>query len=585
MTPFSGAERCVVVLGGGINGAALARELTLSGVSVAVVDAGDIASGATAWSTRLVHGGLRYLEHGEVSLVRESLAERDRLVRLAPHLVRPLEFYLPVQARWGGLFSAAAGLVGWGTLARAWRGTRGRGAWTVGLGLSLYDLLSVGSRWPRHRMVRAGSRGLPAVDAGRFPLAGIYADAQMLFPERFTVELLLDAQQIAAAAGTSFSVHTHSSVRMTKDGTLHITPHQAAGRNTTLRPAALINATGAWVDRTLEHLLPTPADTPQPLIGGTQGSHLVVRSAGLRGALGESGVYAEADDGRPVFVLPFGPRLVLVGTTDIPFSGDPHDARTSAAEIAYLCAAVGRLFPLHTPLPEQIQQHYCGVRPLPGPGCSGGSGATPGAITRRHLLVRHPGGPVPIWSIVGGKLTTCRSLAETAAAEVMRCLGLPVLTTSRQRPLPGAPTIPETALLAQAAASARQAGLEPAEALQAAAQGVALFGARAPLMLAESQRAAGGGKIVRGTNLPVGIVGACVRLEWATDLEDVIERRLMLVFAEGLTRGTLEDVAQGLVEAGVLEPEAAGAAVTQCLERLLNRFGRNINFSRAEPES
>ena len=164
MTPSAGGERCVVVLGGGINGAALARELTLSGVAVAVVDAGDIASGATAWSTRLVHGGLRYLEHGEVALVRESLAERDRLVRLAPHLVRPLEFYLPVQARWGGLFSAAAGLVGWGALARAWRGTRGRGAWTVGLGLSLYDLLSVGSAWPRHRMVRAGSGGQPAVD-------------------------------------------------------------------------------------------------------------------------------------------------------------------------------------------------------------------------------------------------------------------------------------------------------------------------------------------------------------------------------------------------------------------------------------
>jgi len=585
MTPSCAGEECVVVLGGGINGAALARELTLSGVAVAVVDAGDIASGATAWSTRLVHGGLRYLEHGEVSLVRESLAERDRLVRLAPHLVRPLEFYLPVQARWGGLCSAAAGLVGWRALARAWRGTRGRGAWTVGLGLALYDLLSVGSAWPRHRMVRAGRKGQPAVDASRFPLAGIYADAQMLFPERFTVELLLDAQQIAAAAGTSFSVHTHSSVRMTEDGMLHITPRQAAGRGTSLRPAGIVNATGAWVDRTLEHLLPTLADDPQPLIGGTQGSHLVVRSAGLREALGESGVYAEADDGRPVFVLPFGPRLVLVGTTDIPFSGDPHDARTSAAEIAYLCAAVGRLFPLHAPLPEQIQQYYCGVRPLPGPGCSGESDATPGAITRRHLLVRHPGGPVPIWSIVGGKLTTCRSLAETAAAEVLRCLGRPVLTTSRKRPLPGAPTIPEPALLASAAASAQQAGLEPAEALQAAAQGVALFGARAPLMLAESHRAAGGGKRVRGTSLPMGIVEACVRLEWATDLEDVIERRLMLVFAEGLSRGTLEDVAQGLVEAGVLEPAATVAAVRQCVDRLRDRFGRNIEFFSAEPES
>ncbi|MEI7931752.1 MAG: FAD-dependent oxidoreductase [Alphaproteobacteria bacterium] len=207
-------EKTIVVLGAGINGAALARELALSGVGVVVVDGDDIAGGATAWSTRLIHGGLRYLEFGEIGLVRESLAERNRLVRLAPHLVRPLPFYLPVQGRWGGLWAGAARLVGCEPLARRWQGTRGRGSWTVGTGLALYDLLAAGAGWPRHRITRAGGAGLPQIDARSFPLAGIYSDAQLLFPERFTVELLVDARLIAAASGTRFEVYTHRPVRL-----------------------------------------------------------------------------------------------------------------------------------------------------------------------------------------------------------------------------------------------------------------------------------------------------------------------------------------------------------------------------------
>ncbi|MEI7782007.1 MAG: FAD-dependent oxidoreductase [Planctomycetota bacterium] len=241
-TPAAGAT--VVVLGAGINGAALARELLLSGVSVAIVDAGDIASGATAWSTRLVHGGLRYLEYGEVGLVRESLVERDRLARLAPHLVRPLGFYLPVETRLGGLGAAGARLLGLESLARRWRGNRGRGSWTVGIGLSLYDLLSVGSRWPWHRLVRAGLSGMPQVDAGRFPFAAVYADAQMLFPERFTVELLVDARRIAAKSAAQFAVFTHHAARLMPDGRLRIEPIGQRGGGAAaveLEPAAIIN--------------------------------------------------------------------------------------------------------------------------------------------------------------------------------------------------------------------------------------------------------------------------------------------------------------------------------------------------------
>ena len=430
-------QRPVVVLGAGINGAALARELTLSGVPVVVIDADDIASGATAWSTRLIHGGLRYLEYGEVGLVRESLAERDRLARLAPHLVQPLPFYLPVQRRLGGLRAAAARLIGLDGLARRWAGPHGRGSLAVAIGLSLYDLLATGSGWPRHRMVRAGAAGLPTVDRGAFPLAATYADAQMLFPERFTVELLVDARRIAAAQGTSFEVLTHRQAHWVPEHTLRVARADAAdAAGVEIRPAALVNATGAWVDRTLDGIAAAEVfPHGGRLIGGTKGSHLLVRWQPLRDALRDHGVYAEAVDGRPVFVLPFGPELVLVGTTDIPFDGDPSAARADEAEIDYLLAAVARFFPDAAPDRSHVQQHYCGVRPLPA---TDGPGAVPAAVTRRHMLVRHPDAPLPAWSIVGGKLTTCRSLAEQGAAEVLGCLGIPIGGGSRDRPLPGA---------------------------------------------------------------------------------------------------------------------------------------------------
>ena len=188
----------VVILGAGINGAALARELVLNGCSVVVVDDDDIAAGTTRWSTRLVHGGLRYLEYGELGLVRESLAERNRLLQLAPHLVRPLGFVVPVSGWFGGLRAAAARILGCESLARRWTGKRGRGGITVACGLWLYDLLSTGALWPRRCLVPTTAAGMPAVDADRFPLAGVYDDAQMRFPERFTVELLVDARTIAA---------------------------------------------------------------------------------------------------------------------------------------------------------------------------------------------------------------------------------------------------------------------------------------------------------------------------------------------------------------------------------------------------
>ncbi|MFN9368488.1 MAG: glycerol-3-phosphate dehydrogenase/oxidase [Planctomycetia bacterium] len=586
-------DRPIVVLGAGINGAAIARELTLSGVPVLVVDASDIGCGSTAWSTRLIHGGLRYLEYGELGLVRESLAERDRLVRLAPHLVRPLSFCLPLERRLGGLLAAAARTIGLESLARSWPGRRGRGSIAVGVGLALYDLLAAGSGWPRHRMLRSDAADMPALDTNRFPFIATYSDAQLLWPERFTVELLVDARQAAAAAGVPFAVHTRARARLRPDGSLTATALGHDAPFATVRPAAIVNATGAWADRTLTGLFDSDPESPpsvrRRLIGGTKGSHLVIRSHPLRAALCDRGVYAEATDGRPVFVLPFGAELVLVGTTDIPFTGDPATVRADDAEIDYLLAATGRLFPAAAPSREQVQQHYCGVRPLPARDTAN----APASITRRHMLVRHAQAPLPTWSVVGGKLTTCRSLAESAAREILPAIGLPVRGSSRDRPLPGsrdAPCIvgpssrppgdarggpmPRAAIDATAAA-ARAAGFTDPEATRVAEGLNALFGSRAPEVLAPVANVAPP-RLIADTALPLAAVGFCVRDEWAATVEDLVERRLMLAFDPALSTATIRDVAEELARLGRLSTAGVAAAADACVMTLRTRYDRCV---------
>lgn len=583
-------HRPIVVLGAGINGAAIARECSLSGVPVVVVDATDIASGSTAWSTRLIHGGLRYLEYGEFGLVRESLAERDRLVRLAGHLVRPLPFCLPIERRLGGLRAAAARFVGLESLARHWASRTGRGSIAVSIGLTLYDLLATGSRWPRHRMLCSSAADLPAIDTNRFPFVATYADAQLLWPERFTVELLVDARRAAAAAGVPFALHTRARARFQPDGSLAIESIADGAPLGTVRPAAIVNATGAWADRTLAGLFDSPAAAPpERLIGGTKGSHLVIRSGPLRAALHDRGVYAEAADGRPVFVLPFGPELVLVGTTDIPFSGDPATARADDGEIDYLLAATARLFPGAAPTRDDVQQHYCGVRPLPS---TSGAG-TPASITRRHMLVRLQEAPLPTWSVVGGKLTTCRSLAESAAATILPAIGRTVRGSSRNRPLPGSVDVPVAAeseiqpsacasaaspakdVLTATTAAARAAGFSEPDAARAAAGLVAIFGSRAPAVIAPNADAAPP-RLIAGTSLPLAAVGFCVREEWAATVDDLVERRLMLAFDPALTAAAIRDVAGELARLGRLPTEHVAAAADACIMTLRKRYDRRF---------
>src|SRR5262245_53690170 len=193
----------VLILGAGINGAALARELVLNGVPVWVVDTADIASGATAYSSRLIHGGLRYLEYGEFDLVRESLAERTRLLRLAPQFVRPLRLFIPVRGRWSGLWAAARRFL---HLRPATSGgaSGSRGLWLVRTGLWMYDRFARDPLLPERAMYRADDPRAPAVDLETFRWECAYSDAAIQFPERFVVALLQDARLEAARQGIDF---------------------------------------------------------------------------------------------------------------------------------------------------------------------------------------------------------------------------------------------------------------------------------------------------------------------------------------------------------------------------------------------
>lgn len=555
----------VLILGAGINGAALARELTLNGVGVVIVDQHDVACGATSASSRLIHGGLRYLEYREFDLVRESLGERTRLLRLAPQFVHPLRLFIPLENRTGGLLTAAKRFFGLKTRPPH-AGSRSRGLVTVSAGLSLYDAYARDPSLPKRRLFRAGSPEAVPIDSQKYHWAYAFSDAQAMYPERFTIALLEDARQIAEQSGLEFRLLTYHRATLA-ERTANVSPVDRPQQiDFSFTPSAVINATGAWVDRTLAALkMPSPR-----LIGGTKGSHFLTYHAGLRDRLAGRAIYVEAADGRPVFVLSFG-NGTLVGTTDIVFDDDPANAIATQEELEYLVGVVNELFADMRLSLADIEMHYCGVRPLPFVGPE-----TPAAVTRRHVLQPNPDCPVPFLSIIGGKLTTCRSLAEETAGTILGKLGVPQSANSRERPLPGGESYP-----ADAAALAReQKRLADRFHLPLAAieKIWSLIGTRTESVLRESGCEGGDAEPARrpiaSTAVPCGFVRWLIDHEWATTLEDLVERRLMLLYHPNLTRQALIELAEVLVECGRLANDRVPHEVETEIDRLQTRFGK-----------
>ncbi|MBA3354782.1 MAG: glycerol-3-phosphate dehydrogenase [Pyrinomonadaceae bacterium] len=395
----------VIIIGAGINGAGIARDAAMRGLQVLVLDKGDVGGGTSSWSSRLIHGGLRYLEHAELGLVRESLRERETLFRIAPHLVKPLPILLPI-------YEHAV-----------------RSALTIRAGMIAYDMLSFDKSLPRHRMLTRDEAIVKAPGLNRNGLraAAIYYDAQVEFAERLVVENVLSAQAYGAIVITYARVQKLSGQFMDSSRVVEFIDTRTAAA-LAARGRIIVNAAGPWVDE----VLTTGERTSEHLIGGTKGSHIIVNS--FAGAP-STALYVEAEsDKRPFFIIPWDGKY-LIGTTDIRFTGDLDHVEIEDEEIEYLLRETNRVISPARLLRDAVLYTYAGVRPLPYTENKNEQG-----ITRRHFI-RESRGQEGLLSIVGGKLTTYRSLAEQTVNLIGQKLGknLPRCSTAGSA-LPGAYT-------------------------------------------------------------------------------------------------------------------------------------------------
>lgn len=477
-----------IIIGAGINGAGIARDAALRGLKVLLVDKGDICGGTSGWSTRLIHGGLRYLEHGELRLVRESLRERERLLRLAPHLVKPLPMLIPI-----------------------YKGAR-RGRLQIRAGMVLYDLLSLDKSLARHRMLSRAetlrrARGLnPSGLVG----AALYYDAQVEYAERLVFENALSAREHGA------TVLTYARVErlLVEDGAVRGVElkDMLCGGIYRARASYTLNVAGPWVDKVL-----ASQQSPQ-LIGGTKGSHLVVDK--FPGAPAEA-LYVEAAlDGRPFFIIPWN-RKYLVGTTDTRYDGDLDRVEATEEEIAYLLRETNRVIPSAGLVRDAVLYTYAGIRPLPFVSRLAESG-----ITRRHFIHDHAPGLNNFASIIGGKLTTYRSLAEEAVDLLLTKTGRePQPCRTALLSLPGAET--KDVQTFQQELQERYASV-PAALLERL---VRIYGTRAAAVLKLAEENA---ELMRIFDDETGAVGAEIvlafREEMAETLADCLQRRTMVGF-------------------------------------------------------
>ena len=398
-------ETPVLIVGGGVNGCGLFRELALQGVDCLLVDKADFVSGASSKSSRMIHGGLRYLETREFALVRESLADRNALLTNAPHYVAPLKTSIPLFSRLGGFWRSAAAFMGFSVR------PKGRGSLLCKFGLMFYDFVTRKNRkTPKHYFLsRARSlEEIPGLNPDIVTTA-IYWDAQISQAERLCIEMLADGQ----AANPSCRALNYA--RPTgADGQTVTLRDEAGGEALTVRPRVVVNAAGAWVD-----FANAAIGIETQYMGGTKGSHVMLDCPQLHRALGDRMIYYEHADGRVCIAFNFGDR-VLMGSTDIHVD-DPDDAHCTPEEIDYMFATLGGVFPGLSLTRDDIVYAFCGVRPLAAAG-----GEVNATISRGHSLRTiepDSGRAFPVHCMVGGKWTTFRTFAEQTADRILENLG------------------------------------------------------------------------------------------------------------------------------------------------------------------
>jgi glycerol-3-phosphate dehydrogenase len=385
----------LLVVGGGINGVGIARDAAGRGLSVLLVERGDLAGATSSASSKLIHGGLRYLEQYEFRLVHESLAEREVLLAAAPYIVRPLRFVLPVHE---GL----------------------RPPWLLRLGLFLYDHIGGRKRLPPTRTVRRRKEPeffAPLAEGHRlgFEYSDCWAD-----DARMVVVNAIDAKQRGAQIEPGWAL----AAARREAGLWVMEVASRTGERRTVRTRALVNAGGPWV----EDILKLAGAHRHRSLRLVKGSHIVVR----RLYPGPQAYTLQNADGRVVFAIPYEDDFTLIGTTDIPFSGDPHGVHVDATEVTYLCGLISGY--LRTPvIPKDVVWNYSGVRPLYDDG-----GVSASTVTRDYVFdLDASTGQAPLLSIFGGKLTTYRKLAEHALSKLLPVLEVSMPAWTRGATLPG----------------------------------------------------------------------------------------------------------------------------------------------------
>jgi glycerol-3-phosphate dehydrogenase len=478
----------LAIIGGGVNGCGIARDAAGRGNSVFLCEMNDLASGTSSWSTKLVHGGLRYLEYYEFRLVREALIEREILWQIAPHIIRPLRFVLPHH---NGL----------------------RPAWLLRLGLFLYDHIGGRNLLPPTRSVdltrdEVGKPLIPNRYTKGFEYSDCFVDDARL--------VVLTARD-AADRGAEIRTRSRAVEIRQEDRIWQVTVEDtASGERRTIHARALVNAGGPWVEQVLASGAGVNAKAKVRLV---QGSHIVVRKLYAH----DRAYMFQNSDGRIVFVIPYQDDFTLIGTTDRDFDGDPAKVKASTEEIKYLCDSVSEYLAKPV-IAEDVVWTYAGVRPLYDDGASEAK-----AATRDYVFELDTPGGAPLLSIYGGKITTYRRLAEEALERLS-----PWLRSAKESEKPREGWTAKSALpggdldlSAVAALTAELRRGHPFLSETHAARLAHAYGTRASALLGTAKSAADLGTWF-GATLTESEVRYLISNEWARTAEDIVWRRSKL---------------------------------------------------------
>lgn len=537
----------VLIVGGGINGISAFRELALQGINVVLVEKNDYCSGASAASSHMIHGGIRYLENGEIRLVRESLLERNRLLETAPHFVKPLKTTIPIFSLFSGVLSAPLRLV----LHRGGK-PRERGALLIKLGLLIYDLFGRNAgQLPRHEFFgrKKSLAVLPALNAD-VKFTAHYFDAAIENPERLALDLLDDALAQGKHARAANYVEATS---VTGDAIVLV--DRISGETMKLQAPVIINASGPWTDLTNHGFGLTSA-----YMGGTKGSHVVLDNPELYEACGGREIFFENDDGRIVLMYPLLGR-VLIGTTDIPID-NPEDAVCTEEEVDYFFDLASHVFPAIALDRSQIVFRYSGVRPLPAAG-----DLSPGVVSRDYRIVDDTlASGHQVLSLIGGKWTTFRALGEHLADEALKKLPATRTVSTIGLAIGGGKDFPTTEIQRTQWVESHRGELSHERVNELLTR----YGTVAQRIM-DDIAAHGDTPLTHTPSYSVGEITSLALREHVVTLSDVLHRRTLLGFTGRMSTESVKEIA-GIVGAvlGWSTPEKKKQISAIVLERSLH---------------